>query len=249
LSLEIGELRPGPVPPGSAHGRTAVSFSPETYEPLRMSIYALEAVFAPKSVAVVGASPRPGSVGRTVVHNLRQAGFAGAVGLVNPKYRQIEGVPAVASLRDLPFAPELVVVTTPAATVPGVIAQAVAVGARAAVVVSAGLGQGPGSLLEHLRSEARPHGPRIVGPNCLGVMAPHVGLNASFAARSPLPGDLALVSQSGAIAAGLVEWGAARSIGFSAVVSLGDALDVDFGDLLDWFAQDPKTRAILLYIE
>ncbi|ADV26205.1 CoA-binding domain protein [Pseudoxanthomonas suwonensis 11-1] len=214
-----------------------------------MSIYALEAVFAPKSVAVVGASPRPGSVGRTVVHNLRQAGFAGAVGLVNPKYRQIEGVPAVASLRDLPFAPELVVVTTPAATVPGVIAQAVAVGARAAVVVSAGLGQGPGSLLEHLRSEARPHGLRIVGPNCLGVMAPHVGLNASFAARSPLPGDLALVSQSGAIAAGLVEWGAARSIGFSAVVSLGDALDVDFGDLLDWFAQDPKTRAILLYIE
>ncbi|KAF1700437.1 bifunctional acetate--CoA ligase family protein/GNAT family N-acetyltransferase [Pseudoxanthomonas suwonensis] len=214
-----------------------------------MSIYALEAVFSPKSVAVVGASPRAGSVGRTVVQNLRQAGFAGQVGLVNPKYRQIEGVPAVGSLRQLPFSPELVVVTTPAETVPGVIAQAVEVGARAAVVVTAGLGQGPGSLLENLRNEARPHGLRIVGPNCLGVMAPHAGLNASFAARSPLPGDLALVSQSGAIAAGLVEWGAARSIGFSAVVSLGDALDVDFGDLLDWFAQDPKTRAILLYIE
>src|SRR5690606_12241201 len=218
-------------------------------EPLRMSIYALEAVFSPKSVAVVGASPRAGSVGRTVVQNLRQAGFAGQVGLVNPKYRRIEGVPAVGSLRQLPFSPELVVVTTPAETVPGVIAQAVEVGARAAVVVTAGLGQGPGSLLENLRNEARPHGLRIVGPNCLGVMAPHAGLNASFAARSPIPGDLALISQSGAIAAGLVEWGAARSIGFSAVVSLGDAVDVDFGDLLDWFARDPRTRAILLYIE
>ncbi|WP_024867486.1 bifunctional acetate--CoA ligase family protein/GNAT family N-acetyltransferase [Pseudoxanthomonas suwonensis] len=214
-----------------------------------MSIYALESVFRPKSVAVVGASPRDRSVGRAVVRNLREAGFAGQVGLVNPKYRQIDGMPAVARLSDLPFKPELVVVSTPALTVPGVIAEAVRVGAKAAVVVSAGLGQGPGSLLERLRDEARPHGLRIVGPNCLGVMSPHAGLNVSFGARSPLPGDLALVSQSGAIAAGLVEWGAARSIGFSAVVSLGDALDVDFGDLLDWFAQDVKTRAILLYIE
>ena len=214
-----------------------------------MSTYALEAVFRPRSVAVVGASPRERSVGRAVVRNLREAGFAGPVGLVNPKYRQIEGTPAVARLADLPFRPELVVVTTPAATVPGVIAEAVAAGARAAVVVSAGLGQGPGSLLEKLREIARPAGLRIVGPNCLGVMAPHAGLNVSFGARGPLKGDLALVSQSGAIAAGLVEWGVARSIGFSAVVSLGDALDVDFGDLLDWFAQDPKTRAILLYVE
>ena len=214
-----------------------------------MSTYALDAVFRPRSVAVVGASPRERSVGRAVVRNLREAGFAGPVGLVNPRYRQIDGVAAVARLADLPFQPELVVVSTPADTVPGVIAEAVAAGARAAVVVTAGLGQGPGSLLEQLRDIARPHGLRIVGPNCLGVMAPHAGLNVSFAARSPLPGDLALVSQSGAIAAGLVEWGAARSIGFSAVVSLGDALDVDFGDLLDWFAQDPKTRAILLYIE
>ncbi|KAF1687132.1 GNAT family N-acetyltransferase [Pseudoxanthomonas broegbernensis] len=214
-----------------------------------MSTYALEAVFRPRSVAVVGASPRERSVGRTVVRNLRQAGFAGPVGVVNPKYPRIEDIATVARLADLPFQPELVVVSTPAATVPDVIAEAIAVGARAAVVVTAGLGHGPGSLLERLRDIARPHGLRVVGPNCLGVMAPHVGLNASFAARAPLPGDLALVSQSGAIAAGLVEWGAARSIGFSAVVSLGDALDVDFGDLLDWFAQDPKTRAILLYIE
>jgi acetyltransferase len=214
-----------------------------------MSTYALEAVFRPRSVAVVGASTRERSVGRALVRNLAGSGFAGPVGLVNPRYRQIDGVPAVARMADLPFKPELVVVSTPAATVPGVIAEAVAVGARAAVVVTAGLGQGPGSLLEKLRDIARPHGLRIVGPNCLGVMLPHVGLNASFGARSPLKGDLALVSQSGAVASGMVEWGLARSIGFSAVVSLGDALDVDFGDLLDWFAQDPKTRPILLYLE
>ena len=214
-----------------------------------MSTYALESVFRPQSIAVVGASPRERSVGRAVVRNLREAGFAGPVGLVNPRHRQIDGVPAVARLADLPFRPELVVVSTPAQTVPGLIAEAVAVGARAAVVITAGLGHGPGSLLERLREEARPHGLGVVGPNCLGVMAPHVGLNVSFAARSPLKGDLALVSQSGAVASGMVEWGVARSIGFSAVVSLGDALDVDFGDLLDWFAQDPKTRAILLYIE
>jgi len=214
-----------------------------------MSTYALEAVFRPASVAVVGASPRERSVGRAVVQNLRQAGFSGPVGLVNPRHAQIEGLDAVPRLADLPFTPELVVISTPAATVPGLVAEAVAVGARAAVIVTAGLGQGPGSLLEQVRDIARPAGLRIVGPNCLGVMSPHAGLNVSFGAHSPLPGDLALVSQSGAIAAGLVEWGRARSVGFSAVVSLGDALDVDFGDLLDWFAQDHRTRAILLYIE
>ncbi|HRF83325.1 MAG TPA: CoA-binding protein, partial [Pseudoxanthomonas sp.] len=113
-----------------------------------MSTYALDAVFRPKSVAVVGASPRERSVGRAVVRNLREAGFAGPVGLVNPKHRQIDGVPAVARLADLPFKPELVVVSTPAETVPGVIAEACRAGARVAVVVTAGLGQGPGSLLE-----------------------------------------------------------------------------------------------------
>ncbi len=132
-----------------------------------MSTYALDAVFRPRSIAVVGASPRERSVGRAVVRNLREAGFAGQVGLVNPKHRQIDGVAAVARLTDLPFKPELVVVSTPADTVARVIGEAVAVGARAAVVITAGLGHGPGSLLEKLRDIARPHGLRIVGPNCL----------------------------------------------------------------------------------
>lgn len=214
-----------------------------------MSTYALEAVFRPRSLALVGGSPRERSVGRAILHNLKQAGFAGPLAVVNAKYPEIEGVATVAHLRALPFAPELVVISTPARRVPSVLRHAAAAGARAAIIVSAGLGSGPGSLLEQAEAVAKAHGLRLLGPNCLGVMAPHAKLNASFSAGAPLAGDLALLSQSGAIASGLVEWGRARSVGFSAVVSLGDAVDVDFGDLLDWFAQDPKTRAILLYIE
>lgn len=214
-----------------------------------MSLYALDAVFRPRSVALVGASPRERSVGRAILRNLREAGFDGPMGVVNPRHASIEGVASVARLAALPFRPDLVVVSSPAETVPDVIADAAAVGARAAIIVTAGLGQGPGSRLAQVEAIARAHGLRIVGPNCLGVMSPHARLNASFAAGAPLAGDLALVSQSGAIASGLVEWGRARGVGFSAVVSLGDAADVDGGDLLDWFAQDPRTRAILLYIE
>jgi acetyltransferase len=214
-----------------------------------MSLYALDAVFRPRSVALVGASPRERSVGRAILRNLREAGFAGPMGVVNPRHASIEGVASVARLAALPFQPDLVIVSSPVETVPDVIADAAAAGARAAIIVTAGLGQGPGSRLAQVEAIARAQGLRIVGPNCLGVMSPHARLNASFAAGAPLAGDLALVSQSGAIASGLVEWGRARGVGFSAVVSLGDAVDVDGGDLLDWFAQDPRTRAILLYIE
>jgi acetyltransferase len=214
-----------------------------------MSTYGLEHVFNPESVAVVGASPRERSVGRVVLRNLRAAGFAGPIGLINPRHREIEGITAVRSIGDLPWVPDLIVVASPPATVPGIVAAAAARGVSAAVVITAGLGHGPGSIAAAVEAVARPHGLRIVGPNCLGVIAPHARLNASFAARTPSAGDLALISQSGAIAAGLVEWSAARPFGFSAVVSLGDSLDVDFGDLLDHFALDPRTRAILLYVE
>ncbi len=214
-----------------------------------MSTYALGAIFHPRSVAVVGASPRERSVGRIVLRNLREAGFEGRLGLVNPRYDAIDGMRTSASLKALGWAPDLVVVTAPPAMVPQVAAEAVAVGAKALVVVTAGLGHGDGSIAQRLAAVARPAGLRIVGPNCLGVMSPHAGLNASFAAHAAAPGDLALVSQSGAIAVGMVEWGLARSVGFSAVVSMGDALDVDFGDLLDYFALDHRTRAILLYVE
>jgi acetyltransferase len=214
-----------------------------------MSTYRLDKLFGPRSIAVVGASRREGSLGRTILRNLREAGFAGTINLVNPHYPEIDGVPSVDTIEDLPSAPDLVVVAVPPASVVGVVEAAGRAGAAAAIVITAGLGYGPGSLADDARIAARRHGLRLVGPNCLGVMAPAAKLNASFAARVARPGDLALVSQSGAIAAGLVEWAALRNVGFSAVVSLGDKVDVDFSDCLDYFAADRSTRAILLYIE
>jgi acetyltransferase len=214
-----------------------------------MSTYALQSVFAPASVAVVGASPRERSLGRLVLRQLRDGGFAGPVGLVNPRYREIDGMAAAPRLDALGFAPELVVIAAPPQDVAAVAASAADNGARAAIVLTRGMGVGAGSYNAALEAVARTRGLRIVGPNCLGVIAPHANLFASFAAHRPLAGDLALVSQSGAVAAGVLEWARPRGIGFSAVVSLGDAIDVDFADLLDHFAVDRHTRAILLYLE
>jgi acetyltransferase len=214
-----------------------------------MSTYRLDKLFAPRSVVIVGASRREGSLGRTILRNLREGGFAGAIHVVNPRYPDIDGVTCVPRLEDVPGAPELVVISVPPPSVPGVVEAAGAKGAAAAIVITAGLGHGPGSLAEEARIAARRHGLRLVGPNCLGVMAPSAKLNASFAATGAQAGDLALISQSGAIAAGLVEWAAKRRVGFSAVVSLGDKVDVDFSDCLDYFASERSTRAILLYIE
>ncbi|TVR11967.1 MAG: GNAT family N-acetyltransferase [Salinarimonadaceae bacterium] len=214
-----------------------------------MSTYRLDKLFSPRSIALVGASPREGSLGRTVLRNLREGGFSGPIALVNPKHAKIDGLACVRDVADLDPVPDLIVVAAPPKAVPEIIERAGARGICVAIVITAGLGHGEGSLAEETRVIARRHGIRIVGPNCLGVAAPHAGLNASFAARAPLPGDLALISQSGAIAAAMLEWGAARNVGFSAVVSLGDKVDVDFGDCLDYFAADRRTRAILLYVE
>jgi acetyltransferase len=214
-----------------------------------MSTYHLSSVFRPQSVAVIGGSPRERSAGRAVVRNLRAGGFPGQIGWVNPRYPEIDGIATVRKLKDLPWVPDLVVVTAPASIVPQVIEAAAERGVPAAVILTAHLGEGPGSAGERVERTARAAGLRILGPHCLGVIAPHARLNASIAAHTPQAGDLALVSDSSAIAAALVEWGVARSVGFSAVVSLGDTLDVDFGDLLDYFATDYRTRAILLYVE
>src|SRR5262245_1720000 len=214
-----------------------------------MSTYRLETLFSPRSVAVVGASPRANSVGRMILRNLRGGGFAGSIGLVNPKYPEIEGVRAVGQVADLSAVPDLIIVAAPPPAVPETVATAASKGTQAAIIITAGLGHGPGSLAEATRLAARAHGLRLVGPNCLGILVPRARLNASFASRLPRAGDLALISQSGAIAAGMIEWAAQRDVGFSAIVSLGDQIDVDFGDLLDFFALDGGTRAILLYVE
>ncbi|MCJ9734641.1 CoA-binding protein, partial [Bradyrhizobium sp. PRIMUS42] len=214
-----------------------------------MSTYRLNNLLAPRSVALVGASARPVSVGRAVLENIHKADFKGRFGLVNPRHAEIGGVAAVKSLDRLDFVPELVVITAPAREIPGIIDQAGRRGSAGALIVSAGLGHGPGSLYEAAIAAARKYGMRLIGPNCLGIMMPGVSLNASFAAHMPGAGSLALISQSGAIAAGMVDWAAQRGVGFSGIVSIGDQIDVDIADLLDYFAMDHKTRAILLYIE
>src|SRR5215467_2042322 len=214
-----------------------------------MSTYRLDKLFSPRSVAVVGASPRETSPGRAVLRNLRAAGFEGSVGLVNPHYGEIEGIKAVKTIRELRQALDLLVIATPPQSVPGIVAAAGEKGVATAIIITAGLGHGEGSLADACERAARATGLRLVGPNCLGILSSRAKLHASFAARMPPAGELALISQSGAIAAGLIEWAAAHDIGFSAAVSVGDRIDVDFGDLLDFFALDGATKAILLYVE
>jgi acetyltransferase len=214
-----------------------------------MSTYRLKSLVLPRSVVLVGASPRQGSVGRAILANLQKAEFKGELGLVNPRHAEIEGVAAVSSLGKLPFVPELVVITAPPTAIAGLIDEAGKRGAAGALVITAGLGHGEGSLAEAAERAAHQYGMRLIGPNCLGVMMPGANLNASFSAHMPRPGNLALISQSGAIAAGMVDWATQRAVGFSGIVSIGDQLDVDIADLLDYFAMDGKTRAILLYVE
>lgn len=221
-----------------------------------MTIRNLDKMFAPRSVALIGASTREGSVGQVLLKNLEGAGFAGRIVAVNPKAAalggHIDGVEVVADVKDLAEAPDLAIIATPPQTVPGLIAELGARGTRAAIVITAGfgeLGEEGKALQAQMLAAAKPTLMRIVGPNCLGVMVPGAGLNASFAHLTPLKGDIAFVSQSGAIVTAMLDWATTRGIGFSHVVSLGGMSDVDFGDMLDFLAQDPQTRSILLYVE
>ncbi|MEO7938451.1 MAG: GNAT family N-acetyltransferase [Burkholderiaceae bacterium] len=211
-----------------------------------MSIRNLDQLFEPSSVAVFGASSRSGSVGATVWHNLRAGGFTGPIYPVNPKGGTLDGQPVFTSAARLPATPDLAVICTPAGAVPGLIAELGARGTRAAVVLTAGLDSAQRTAM---LEAARPKLLRILGPNCIGMLSPHIGLNASFAHISAAAGELAFVSQSGALVTAMLDWAQARAIGFSHFVSLGEHADVDFGDMLDYLASDPKTRAILLYIE
>ncbi|MBP0616886.1 bifunctional acetate--CoA ligase family protein/GNAT family N-acetyltransferase [Jiella mangrovi] len=210
-----------------------------------------DALFAPRSIALVGASNEPHTVGSVVARNLLSAGFSGPVMPVNAHHRQILGRPCYPSIAALPQVPDLAVIVTPAPSVPGIVKELAEAGCRAAVVISAGLGEvlGGKTLRQHVLDAARPHLMRIVGPNCLGLISTPAGINASFAHLTPKAGDIALVSQSGAIVTAVLDWADARGIGFSHVVSLGDMGDADFGDLLDFLSTDRATRSILLYVE
>jgi acetyltransferase len=211
-----------------------------------MSIRHLEQLLSPRTVAVFGASDRPGSVGATVWNNLAAGGFQGPLWAVNPRRPALAGGPAVASLEELPQAPDLAVICTPPDTVVGLIAALGRAGTRAAIVMTAGLGA---ERRQAMLDAARPTVMRVLGPNCLGLLSPHLGLNASFAHTGARAGDLAFVSQSGALVTAVLDWAQARGIGFSHMVSLGEAADVDVGDLLDHLASDARTRSILLYLE
>ena len=218
-----------------------------------MSIRNLDFLFRPQSVAVIGATDRARSVGATVLRNLVQGGFTGMILPVNPKHATLEGLPVHASVDALPAVPDLAVICTPAATVPLLISQLGKRGTRAAIVLTAGLNtqqDADGVTLEQaMLAAAKPHMLRILGSNCVGLLVPAIGLNASFAHTSALPGRIAFVSQSGALVTGVLDWAKSRGIGFSKFISLGDSADVDFGDTLDYLARDPDTQAILLYIE
>ena len=217
-----------------------------------MSIRNFAALFRPASVALIGASDRPRSVGAVVARNLRRGGFKGRLMLVNPHHRTLEGMPVYADVASLPQPPDLAVVATPPATVPRLISELGARGTRAAVVITAGfgeLGERGRALQQEALAAAQPYLLRLVGPNCVGIIVPGLGLDASFSHLAPPAGGIAFVSQSGAMITAMLDWAAPRAIGFSHVVSLGDMADVDFGDMLDYLAADPATRAILLYVE
>ena len=211
-----------------------------------MSIRNLDSLFDPASVAVIGASDRPASVGATVWRNLLTAGYGGALYAVNPKHRQIEGRQVHPNLAALPAAPDLAIICTPPATVPGLVAELGKLGTRAAIVMSAGLDV---AQKQAMLDAARPHLLRLLGPNCIGLLTPGLKLNASFAHTDALAGEMAFVSQSGALVTAMLDWARARQIGFSHFVSLGESVDVDFGDMLDYLASDVRTRSILLYVE
>ncbi len=211
-----------------------------------VSLYNLDRLFAPTAAALVGASPRPGSLGLVLLENLFTRGFAGPIYAVNPHHAGIGERLCYRSLGDLPLVPDVVIIAAPVAALLQNVADAARLGVPAAILVTAGL---PDSLAAELLALARGAGLRLVGPGCLGVIAPHAHFDASLAARAALPGRLALISQSATVAAAMLEWATTRDIGFSGGLSLGSQLDVDFGDCLDFFSQDRLTRAILLYVE
>lgn len=214
-----------------------------------MGTRALDRILSPKSVVLAGASAREGSSGRAMAQNLLAGGFKGDIFFVNPRYPEIEGRPCYPSIAALPKTPDLLVVVAPPEATLALVAAAQARGCGGAVVMTQDPDGEKGALTEGLRAIARHSKMRIVGPNCLGVIAPRVGLNASSSAQQAPLGDLAVISQSGAVGAALLSWSRTHKLGFSGLVSAGEMADVDFGDLLDYFALDYTTRAILLYID
>jgi len=219
---------------------------------LRMEKNPLEVMFKPRSVAVIGATERQGSVARTILWNLLSTSFGGTIFPVNPKYNSILGIKAYPSVGAIPDEVDLAVIVTPAKTVPGLIQECADKGVRAAIIISAGFKEtGPKgvALEEEILKIARKSNMRIVGPNVLGVMNPITGLNATFASTMARPGSVGFISQSGALLTAILDWSFRENVGFSAFVSVGSMLDVGWGDLIHYLGDDPNTRSIVIYME
>ena len=210
----------------------------------------LDALFAPKTIAIIGASEKPGSVGRTLAENLRA--FEETTYLVNPNHKEVLGAKTFPDIVSLPEKVDLAVIATPAPTVPGLIRDCAKAGVAGAVIISAGFkecGTTGAELERQILAEARRGRLRLIGPNCLGVMAPHARLNATFAEGIARPGNVAFISQSGALCAAVLDWSLRENVGFSAFVSVGSMLDVGWGDLITYFGDDPHTKSIVCYME
>lgn len=223
-----------------------------TRKPTHQRVQPLDVFFSPRSVAVVGATENPGSVGRTILWNLMTSPFGGTVFPVNPKRPSVLGVKAYPSLAEIPEPVDLAVVVTPPPSIPGIIRECGETGVRGAVVISAGFKEiGPeGAALEQkVLEEARAAKIRVIGPNCLGVMSPLTGLNATFATTIARPGSVAFISQSGALCTAVLDWSLKEMVGFSAFVSIGSMVDVGWGDLIYYLGNEPKTRSIVIYME
>ncbi|MBD2039991.1 bifunctional acetate--CoA ligase family protein/GNAT family N-acetyltransferase [Microcoleus sp. FACHB-672] len=222
------------------------------HDVLRYERQPLDAIFAPQTVAVIGATEKPGSVGRTILWNLIGNPFGGTVFPVNPKRHSVLGIKAYPTIADVPEAVDLAVVVTPAPTVPGVIKECVDAGVKGAIIVSAGFREiGPKGieLEQQILKEARRGRMRIIGPNCLGVMSPLTGLNATFASVMARPGNVGFISQSGALCTAILDWSFRENVGFSAFMSIGSMLDVGWGDLIYYLGDDLRTQSIVIYME
>jgi acetyltransferase len=222
------------------------------HDVLRAHRHPLDSIFSPKTVAVIGATENPGSVGRTVFQNLGRGGFNGVVYPVNPKRGSVLAVKAYPDIASVPDRVDLAVICTPAKTVPGIIQDCIKAGVPGAVIISAGFKEtGPEGvkLEQQILADARKAGMRIVGPNCLGVMVPQKGLNATFATAIANPGNVGFLSQSGALCTAVLDWSLKEHVGFSAFISIGSMLDVGWGDLIYYLGDDPNTKSIVIYME
>jgi len=252
LNCYAGRVHNGKVTMANPMKPSAKQTIERAHDIYRQAHHPLDVFFSPESVAVVGATEAAASVGRTLLWNLLSSPFGGTVYPVNPQRSQVLGIKAYPAIGALPEPADLAVIVTPAHTVPRIVGECVDAGVRGIVVISAGFkecGTAGVQMEQEIVAQLRRGSTRLIGPNCLGVMSPLTGLNATFARTGAQPGNVAFISQSGALCTAILDWSLREHVGFSAFVSVGSMLDVGWGDLIDHLGDDPNTRSIILYME